>query len=563
MQEKNSSENKQEKIYLGNIVSFDVFVVDFFKAFKKFWWTAFIFVLAFSTLAVYKCKRDYVPVYVAKASFSVSAQSSSSSVSGASSYTAYYNAAATAQLSKTFSYIINSQTMRTILLQSLGTNQINGTISASNEVESAPIFTIRVSSTNPQDAYNILEAVMENYPRLAQYVVGETQLKVFSKSQLPQEPSNPLSYKKDVAVACAAGIVLSALIMAFYAVSRNTVRKSSQIKEKLNRSCLVEIPLVKRPRRSKNKNGFLVVSEKYPSFSEAFRYLSRRVTASLDKNGQKSVVFTSAASGEGKTTICYNLAYSIARMGKRVCLIDFDLAKKSLQKSFCSEEKPSGAAEFLGGEASFEEIVKPSELENLKFVFAGTKKVKRKNYSKTAQLVELAKENFDYVLIDSAPCLLASDSAAIFGCSDKTVFVVKQDGVSVSKVRQAMKYIFNSGSDIGGVVLSAVGEGFEGYKDSYSSGYGYQRGRYGYYYGYYGRKKNYGGYNGYGYGYGYGSSSRRYGASYSRRRGYGYGNSYGYGYGYGYGSGYRGTDGGKYVSDAPFESDNAQEEKND
>ncbi|MGN0468578.1 MAG: polysaccharide biosynthesis tyrosine autokinase, partial [Acutalibacteraceae bacterium] len=491
-EDKINGEEQAEETYVGNLIRLDVLIVDLWKAFKKFWWTALIFVLAFSSLTVYKCKKEYVPIYIAKASFSVSAENTSSVASGASSYSAYYNAAATQQLSKTFSYIINSSTMKTILLRQLNTPTLNGTITATNEVESAPIFTIQVQSTNPQDAYNILTAVMENYPRLAQYVVGETQLKVFSEPKVPEEPSNTLSYKREVIIAAAVGLVLSAGIMFIYAFTRNTIRKRDDIKEKLNRRCLVEVPLVKQTKRSVKKNGFVTISPKYPAFSEAFRYLSRRITNLLNKNGEKTLAFTSTYSGEGKTTTCYNLAYAVARTGKKVCLIDFDITKKNIQKSFAKDEKPVGVAEFLNGEKNADEILQETEFKEFKLIFAGTQRVKRKNYSQIGALIDFAKEHFDYVFVDAPPCLVVTDAAGVFSYVDQTVFVLKQDYTAVKKVRQAMKFIHDIGCNIAGVVFNAVGEGFAGYKDSYYSGYGYQSGRYGYYGRKYGRYGNYG-----------------------------------------------------------------------
>ena len=156
-----------EETYIGDFIKLDVFLVDFFKAFKRFWWTAVIFVAVFCVAAYAYCKKDYKPYYTAQASFSISAENTSSIASGASSFSSYYNSGVAEQLSKTFSYIINSETMKSILYDELGATAMNGTISAKNNVESTPIFTITVTSSSPDDAYNILEAVIENYPRLA------------------------------------------------------------------------------------------------------------------------------------------------------------------------------------------------------------------------------------------------------------------------------------------------------------------------------------------------------------------------------------------------------------
>ena len=222
---------EEDGLYFGDIIKLDVLLVDFWKGFKKFWWLAAFIIAALSCFAFYNCKKSYVPMYISQASFSISTVNSSQGSVGAGSFSSYYNSVLAEQLSKTFSYIINSQTMKQILMNKLGVNGLNGSITAKNDVASTPLFTISVTSTSPRDAYDILCAVIENYPRLAQYVLGETQMSVYSPAQLPQEPYNKFSYKRDVAVAAAAGILISCLIFLAYAFSRSSIKKRDDIRE--------------------------------------------------------------------------------------------------------------------------------------------------------------------------------------------------------------------------------------------------------------------------------------------------------------------------------------------
>lgn len=520
--EVSKSPEGENGLYFGDKVRLDILAVDFLKGVQKLWWLAVIIVAALSLFAFYNCKKNYVPKYVAKASFSISTLGSNSAASGASSISSYYNSALAEQLSKTFGYIINSAAMKQILLDRLGTNGLNGTIGASNDVANTPLFTITVTSTSPKDAYDILCAVIENYPRLAQHVLGETEMSVYSPAQYPEEPDNPFSYKKDVFVSALTGAFVSCLIFAFYAFSKNTIKRKSDIKEKLNQKCLAEIPLVGVKRRNKKTPLLITVSQKNADFSESFRYLKRRVLKRVVSPEKKVIAVTSTVPGEGKTTVSYNLALSIAQSGKKVALLDADFLRMSLQKYLGESESKLGAADYLCGECAFEEIVSKGEGENFDIFFGGSKKLRNIPKEPIARLFERLREEYDYVVVDTAPCGIVSEAGRVLTLSDETLFVIKQDCASVLKIRRALRYIYDLGAEVTGVAFNAVRPGFGGYK---TEGYSYGYGKYGYY-----ARDGY---------YGYGKGSR---TSRGAKRGYGYD-------GYGYYGSYGSSFGGKRVNE--------------
>lgn len=529
MEEKEAAvQSNDDGLYFGDIVKLDVLLVDVWKAFKKYWWLCLLIVALLSAAAYENCKKSYVPQYVAKASFSISTVNASSGASGAGSYSSYYNSGVAEQLSKTFGIIINSSTMRQILMNKLGVNGLNGTITAKNDVANAPLFTITVTSSSPKDAYDILNAVIENYPRLAQYVLGETSMSIYSPAQYPTAPSNHFSYKRNVILAAALGVFLSASLLVLKALFKSTVRKKEDIEERLNQKCLGQIPWVEMKKRGSGKKEFVTISQKHADFSEAFRYLKRRTAKRLDKNSSKVLAVTSAYANEGKTTVSYNLALAFANSGKKVALLDTDFSKMSIQSYLGVTLLGRGITDYLNGDCTAEMAASKTELENFHIYFAGTKKLKGYKGEAFSRLVDYLRDNYDYVIMDAAPCAVVSDTAQIINIADDTLFVVRQDYTSVRKLRNALGYIYDLGANVIGVVFNGVKAGFGGYKSGYYYGGHYSKGYYGKKYGYYGKR----------YGY-YGSHSKPYGGG---GRGYGYGNDYAYGsydycYGYGYSSG--------------------------
>ena len=125
--------------------------------------------------------RAYTPMYASEVTFTIRVNSSSTSdISGSSSY---YDKSTAEQLSKTFPFLVQSDYFYTRLRQALGTDSINGTITA-DTVPDTNLFTLKVTSPDPKDALAILEAVIEVYPQAADYVVGSTTLTSSTGSSL-------------------------------------------------------------------------------------------------------------------------------------------------------------------------------------------------------------------------------------------------------------------------------------------------------------------------------------------------------------------------------------------
>jgi capsular exopolysaccharide synthesis family protein len=162
-----------------------------------------------------------------------------------------------------------------------------------------------------------------------------------------------------------------------------------------------------------------IVTDQHKSgAAEAYRALRTNVLSAMDKAGKNVLLVTSADSKEGKTLTVLNLALMIANAGKRVALLDTDLRRGVLHKSLETERTP-GLVDALKQRRPLAEVVKPTAFPNLFFAPAGSVE---KNTSEllhgadlTRALTELA-EQYDYVLMDSAPVLRVTDTVIMAGC---------------------------------------------------------------------------------------------------------------------------------------------------
>lgn len=523
-----TSKTEEKTQIQSNAPVFDtaVFAVDFAKGVRRFWALILILGIIFGSALAHYRYVTYTPMYESSVSFSVTAMTFSSS--GATSTASYYDNASAKQLSTSFPYIVGTSMMQNAIKSELNTDTINGSISTAPVATDSNIFRVVVTSNSPQDAYDIVNAVIKVYPNIAKFVVGNIELNILIKPTLPATPYTSNNVLRAGAIGVIGGAGLACAFIALLAFFRRTIRKKEDFKEKLNQKCLVEVPYIVNYRRTRDKNSaptIVRITGRAPIFKESFRLLRKRLAKNLEP-GEKIIAVTSAAPGEGKTTVAVNMAHAFALSHNRVAVVDMDIMRRPLQKYLPpeGEEELKGFSELiLSKSTDFDSIAYKND-DHLYFFYAGNDEIQF-TVKAFDRFFAYLRANYDYVFVNTAPGGDVSNVVSVCNLCDCIVGVVKQDTVSIDKIRKTLEYLSYSTAKIKGFVFNGVAEGFTGYGGYYYGGkYGY--GKYGY--GKYGYGK-------YGYGrYGYGHKG--YGYGYGRRGyGYGYGHSYGYGYGYGYG----------------------------
>ena len=249
----------------------------------------------------------------------------------------------------------------------------------------------------------------------------------------------------------------------------------------------------------KQKAGIVVQANKNNQIDEIFRSMRTNIQFML-QGDQKVILFTSSTSGEGKTFNAANLAVSFALLGKKVILCGLDIRKPALGRLFGVHDRFDGITSLLTLDkvtksALKHEILQSGVNDNLDLLLAGpvppnpTELLARENFG---EIVKMLREQYDYVIFDTAPVGLVTDTLQIGQHADITVFVCRADYTPKSSfglvnTLTKEKKLPNPCVVINGIDMS-------------------QR-KYGYYYGYgrYGRYGRYG-YGRYGYGkYGYGN----------------------------------------------------------
>lgn len=257
---------------------------------------------------------------------------------------------------------------------------------------------------------------------------------------------------------------------------------------------------------AKTKADIVVHENENNQMDEIFRSMRTNLQFML-KDNQKVVMFTSSTSGEGKTFNCANLAVSFALLGKKVILVGLDIRKPRLAELFQINDRVHGITQLLVKdnptvEDIREQIIPSGINNNLDLLMAGptppnpTELISRHSLE---TIFEHLRETYDYILVDTAPVGLVTDTLQIGRVCDATVVMCRADFTAKSSFE-----MINSISDEKKLPnMCIVINGIDMSKKKYGYYYGYGRygkyGRYGHYgnYGSYGSYGNYGNYGNY------------------------------------------------------------------
>lgn len=379
----------------------------------------------------------------------------------------------------------------------------------------AGIFTVSVISQNRQLCQDAIRIILAEYPEyLKKFDTGLGIQKIIDQSTPFITNSDQAFQKALIGFLAGAFIVIAVLFL--IEVLSNTVRSTDDIRENTNLRLLGSVPLEEETRTKGGKKkplpeALLISDPKSVSFSfiESFKAIRTKVENIAAEKGHKSFVITSTFENEGKTTVAINLSCALAQKGKSVLLIDADLRKPSVLKMIgLKEDDKSGLIQIIKDKAAYADSIKfikplgifvmPSGgISPASSQFLDTDKVK--------EILEKAKSEFDYLIIDTPPAHVVSDCLVVSRISDALIFTIKMDYAKVEDINETLEEIDVTDIDVIGSVftMSALGSGSYiaprrggAYRYRYKRGYYYYRGYRGY--GKYGYYRNYG-YRHYGY----------------------------------------------------------------
>ena len=255
---------------------------------------------------------------------------------------------------------------------------------------------------------------------------------------------------------------------------------------------LTSLPVVGDIPLADEKTGAIAVFENQNNLmSETFRNVRTNLQFMLE-NGKNVILVTSTVSGEGKSFISANLAISLSLLGKKVVIVGLDIRKPGLNKVFNLPKKEYGITQFLtNSTVNLMDLVHHSDINKNLYILPGgtvppnpTELLARDGLEKA---VEILRKNFDYVILDTAPVGMVTDTLLIGRVADLSVYVCRADYTRKTELTLINELAENNKLPN----LCIVINGLDLQKKKYCYYYGY--GKYGKYYGY-GKHYGYGEY---------------------------------------------------------------------
>ncbi|MBA2609557.1 MAG: polysaccharide biosynthesis tyrosine autokinase [Actinobacteria bacterium] len=368
----------------------------------------------------------------------------------------------TTQLLASYAKIVGSEKTTGLVANALGNRvtprQVRARVSAST-VPSTLLLEVRATDRNPR-----LAAVLANETALALTTVIDelgsnpsgigVKATIIDRANVPSGPIVPRP-KNDLAVGAMLGLALGAGIALAVDALDKTIRTPQIASEIFDAPYLASVPRQKRV----STQPLSAVNGRSPA-GESYRVLRTAIRFRDATHPIKTVLITSAAAGDGKSTIAANLAIAMAQDGARVILIDADLRRTRLANMFDLKKGPGLSNVLLGKVKLNDALVSWSR--GLRILGIGTPGLNPSEALGSQAMVDVlneAKSMADMVIVDAPPVLPVTDPTVLAALVDATLVVCRWGRTTLHAADATRATLDNVGANVIGVVLNAEGGG--------------------------------------------------------------------------------------------------------
>lgn len=357
--------------------------------------------------------------------------------------------------------IITQGDLNALISAELGDYRKQGSISADSLGE-GNFLALNVTASSPEASLRENEALIRVLQKQQDNLIGGLRIIVV---QEPKVLETAVNAGRNVKLSLFAGVLVFLLLctlLAWYSSSRYTVRNSTEVIPKVGMRALAVVPEEKR-----RKDGLLITNPAVtPGYTEEIRSLAIRLMNDMTREGQKILLVSSAAEGEGKSTTAANIALAMSQMNRKVILADMDFQNPSLAKILNLQD-----AQFTDPEEYFESVkssgaASADALGGLLCKVPGTELMAVLNHKAApqsldkyaAQIRELLadlSEKADFVIVDTTSTAVVSDAEELASMTDASVVVVRENFAEVSDITNAAKLLSSGGPVLGCVFNGA------------------------------------------------------------------------------------------------------------
>ncbi len=298
----------------------------------------------------------------------------------------------------------------------------------------------------------------------------ENNVSVLDSARPPDAPVRPKKML-NILLACMAGLTVG-VGLAFVTEHLDTsIKTAEDVHALVDTPLLGNVPTIRL--RGTAEKDQVALKERHSGAGEAYRNLRTNLRFLSPDRPLKTILVTSTSPQEGKTLTACNLGISLALAGNRTLLVDADLRRPSMHRTFNVDNSRS-LTKFLVNGTLFDPLVQETGVENLSVVPSGKHPPNPAELLDSDRMREFLAEaatHFDYVLVDSPPLLGLSDSIILSSMVDGAIQVIRSGKTTSAACCQAHQMLYNAGANVLGTVLNDINVQKNGYYYYYSHKY--------------------------------------------------------------------------------------------
>ncbi len=316
-------------------------------------------------------------------------------------------------------------------------------------------------------------------------VMNFNNMRVVDEALEPRAPVRP-NVPMNVALAIAAGLVLGLGVALGRELTDRSLKTPADVERVLGLTFLGVLPAIEAERRDRSRSAspndkpdLIIATDPECGFAEAARAIRTNLTFLSPDRPYRKLLVTSALPEEGKTTVACSLAITLAQNGHRTLLVDTDLRRPRIHRSF-GFSNDLGVSLVVTGQATLDEAIHKTTIPNLDVLTSGPvppSPAELVQSERFRQLIDQLGDRYDRIVFDSPPVLPVTDAAILSKMFDGVVLVAKAHQTPQTAARQAARQLLEINSPLVGIILNAVDLARADYRD--------------YHYTYYRRYKHY------------------------------------------------------------------------
>ncbi|MBN2432205.1 MAG: polysaccharide biosynthesis tyrosine autokinase [Acidobacteria bacterium] len=322
---------------------------------------------------------------------------------------------------------------------------------------------------------NIYEGMLQRLKE-ASVATGlkSSNIEIVDRAEVPGAPAKPKK-TMNLLMGMIVGLLVGVGMAFFLEYIDNTIKTPEEVETLTSLPALglipSQLPSDMREARVANKTSLMLTQQSREerrqldltvhldpssSIAEAYRSLRTSILLSNPDAPPRTFLFTSPRPQEGKTTASLNTAIALANIGKRVALIDLDLRKPRVHKVF-EIDSQQGMSTFLAGTSDLAPLIQQTEIDNLYVIPAGPippNPAELLSSMRMHQSLELLKEYFDHIVIDTPPLLTVADARILSNLMDGVILVVRSGDTPRQILQQAQKSLQLIKAKILGILIN-------------------------------------------------------------------------------------------------------------